>query len=73
MFRQLKARAALRGMTMKAFVLQAIRDKLEAELAERVSEPGWQGVYGKASGKEIDQVQDIIDSEFSQINPEDWE
>jgi len=72
-FRQLKARAALKGVTMKALVLQAIRDKLEADYADRVSEPGWRSVFGKAPAGSAEEVQDIIDKEFSEIDPEDWQ
>jgi hypothetical protein len=71
-FRQLKARAALQGVTMKALVLQAIREKLEAEYADRVSEPGWKSVFGKAPRGSTAEVQDTVDKEFSEMDPEDW-
>jgi hypothetical protein len=72
-FRQLKARAALKGTTMRAIVLQAIREKLRLDLADRVEEPGWRGVFGKASRDAVEEVQTIVDKEFSEIDPEGWE
>ena len=71
-YRQMKARAALRGQTMKAFVMEAIREKLQAE-SQADSQKGWRDVFGKAPTGSTEEVQAVIDEEFSQIRPEDWQ
>jgi hypothetical protein len=68
-FRQVKARSALEGKTMKEFVLQAIRARLKTK---SVKKDGWRSVYGKASAGSIAEVQEIIDREFSRIDLDDW-
>ena len=71
-YRQVKARAALKGQTVKAFVVEAIKDKLEAEQAARQGEPAWRAVFGKAPAGAVEQLQTIIDEEFARIDPEQW-
>jgi hypothetical protein len=72
LYRQIKARAALRGQTVKAFFLDAVRDKLAADRDAASRDPGWRAVFGKANPGDVKQVQRIIDEEFAQIDPEDW-
>ncbi len=72
LFRQVKVRAALKAQTMKAFVLEAILDKLQAEAAARDSQSGWRSVFGKATAGSVEEIQAVIDAEFSQLDPEDW-
>lgn len=72
LYRQIKARAALRGQTIKAFFLDALRDKLTAESAKPKGQTGWRAVFGKADKDDVAEVQRIIDEEFSHIDPEDW-
>jgi hypothetical protein len=72
LYRQIKARAALRGQTVKAFFLDAVRDKLAAERSSAARETGWRAVFGKAKPSDVDDVQRILDQEFEQIDPEDW-
>jgi hypothetical protein len=72
LYRQIKARAALRGQTVKAFFLDAVRDKLAAERNSAARETGWRAVFGKAKPSDVDDVQRILDQEFEQIDPEDW-
>lgn len=71
-FRQIKARAALKGETMKAFFMDAIREKLSAENSTGKNSSGWRTVFGKAPGGAVVKVQALIDEEFSKINAEDW-
>jgi len=70
-FRQVKARAALRGRTLRSFVLDAIRDKLETD-AKAARQSGWRAAFGKASAAHVAGVQETIDAEFATIRPEDW-
>ncbi len=71
-YRQVKARAALKGQTVRAFVVEAIKDKLDAEQSSRQAVPGWRAVFGKAPAEAIEELQQIIDDEFSRIDPELW-
>ena len=71
-YRQVKARAALRGQTVRAFLLEAINEKLSAENAPTSGPAGWRSVFGKAARRSIEDLQKEIDREFSRIDPEDW-
>lgn len=71
-YRQVKARAALRGQTVRAFLLEAINEKLSAENAPESGPSGWRAVFGKAPRRTIEDLQKEIDREFSRIDPEDW-
>ncbi len=72
-YRQVKARAALKGQTVKAFVLDAIQDKLRTEADQRKQTKGWQSVFGKAPKDDVAELQKILDEEFSGIDAESWE
>ena len=72
LYRQIKARAALRGQTIRAFFLDAVRDKLAAERNAVARQTGWRAVFGKAKPADVDDVQRILDEEFEKIDPEDW-
>jgi hypothetical protein len=71
-YRQIKARAALKGQSIKAFFLDAIRDKLALERANGAKKAGWRAAFGKVRAEDVAEVQQIIDEEFSQIRQEDW-
>ena len=71
-YRQVKARAALRGQTVRAFLLEAIGEKLAEEGTAENGPAGWRAVFGKASRRAVEDVQALIDHEFSHIDPEDW-
>jgi len=71
-YRQIKARAALNGQTVRAFFLDAIQQKLSNQHDVATQGAGWRSVFGKADKKSVAEVQRIVDEEFSQINPEDW-
>jgi hypothetical protein len=75
LYRQIKARAALDGQTIKAFFLEAVRDKLvtgKDQASESGEESGFWSVFGKGDKEEIAEVQRIIDEEFSKIDYADW-
>ena len=69
-YRQVKARAALRGQTMKAFVSEAICEKLTFE--NRAETTGWRATFGEAPAGSTEAVQATIDEEFSKIDLEAW-
>jgi hypothetical protein len=79
-YRQIKARAALQGQTIKDFLMDAVRAKLAKEvkrsngkLKKPLAKTGWQAVYGAADPQQAADLQRIIDEEFSRIDPEGWE
>ena len=72
LYRRIKARAALKGQSVKAFLLDALRDKLEMEKGQTKGKTGWRAAFGSARPGEVDEVQRIIDEEFSRVDPEDW-
>ena len=72
MVRQIKARAALKGTTMKEFFQQAVEDKLAADRRKSRKPSGWRAVFGKAPKGATAEVQAIIDEEFEKISPDEW-
>ena len=70
-FRQLKSQAALRGISMKTLVLEAVREKLSQSANPTVT-VGWRAAFGKAPDGSLDEVRAVLEDEFSQIDPEDW-
>ncbi len=72
LYRQLKARAALKGQTIKDFLVEAVRAKLASDKAKPKGKTGWEAVFGAADPKDVAEVQRIIDEEFSKIDPDDW-
>jgi hypothetical protein len=73
LYRQIKSRAASQGQTIKAFFLDALRDKLAKESNSNGKKSGWRAVFGKAKKEDVDAVQSAIDEKFSLIDLEDWQ
>ena len=71
-YRQVKARAALRGQSVRGFFLDAIKARLASESRSAKSEPGWRAVFGKGDTGDVASLQSEIDREFSKIRPEEW-
>jgi cytochrome c-type biogenesis protein CcmH/NrfG len=70
--RKAKAKAAERGIPLRQFVTEAV----EAKLEERPSNgKPWTVMGGalKHLHAETVRIQKLIDDEFEQIEPEDWE
>jgi metal-responsive CopG/Arc/MetJ family transcriptional regulator len=73
LLREVKSLAAIKGQSMKDFVAEALREKLAAEEETRSRKPrGWKTVYGKADKRDVMRVREVIDEEFSTVNPDDW-
>ena len=72
-FRRAKSIAAQRGIPLRAFVTEAVTEKLEASL--KTDERPWVGLAGglKHLHKETARINGIIKSEFGKIEREDWE
>ncbi len=73
LYRQIKARAALKGQTIRAFFLDAIQAKLMAERAGPKKTRGWRSAFGTVPKDDIAELQQILDDEFSQIDAEHWQ
>jgi hypothetical protein len=72
-FRRAKSVAAQRGIPLRAFVTEAVSEKLEASL--KGEEKPWVRLAGglKHLHKETQRLNRIIQTEFEKIDPEDWE
>ena len=72
-FRRAKSVAAQRGIPLRAFVTEAVTEKLEASL--KSEEKPWVRLAGglKHLHKETVRINRIIRSEFEEIESKDWE
>jgi hypothetical protein len=72
LFRRAKATAAHRGQTLRQFVTEAMREKLEARKPAG-SQP-WMQFFGACKGQsaEFRKIDRVIAEEFGRIDHEDW-
>ena len=70
--RQAKAVAALRGTSLKDLVSLAIQEHLERSHGTGSQSLGWRKVFGRARKEELVEVDELIDRELSQVDPDDW-
>jgi hypothetical protein len=70
-FRRAKSVAAARGIPLREFVTEAVKDKLAAEA--KGSEKPWTKLAGglKHLHNETQRINRIIEEEFEKIEPED--
>jgi hypothetical protein len=70
-FRRAKSAAAERGIPLREFVTEAVKDKLVAD-AKTTDKP-WMAAFGKLRHlrKETSRINRIIEEEFEQIEVED--
>jgi hypothetical protein len=74
LFRKAKSKAAERGQTLKAFVSEALQEKLAANASGvRLGEPAWMQGFGKLRRlrTETMRIQARIEEAFEVIEPED--
>ena len=71
LLRRAKSAAAERGIPLRAFVSEALTDKLSSP---EPNEKPWMKVFGKLRHLHDENVKidRIIEEEFGQIEPEDW-
>lgn len=71
---RVKAYAALRKIPMRVVLQDALTAHISRSNSKNEAEPAWRELFGafKDDPETIDQVQAIIDEEFSRIDPEDW-
>jgi hypothetical protein len=69
--RQAKAKAAERGIPLRQYVTEAVKDKLAADA--KAAEKPWMKYVGKLSHlhEETQRINRIIEEEFERIEPED--
>ena len=72
-FRKAKAKAAERGIPLRQFVTEAVEERLKLEAG--YDEKPWMKMAGglRHLHKETERIMKIIEEEFEQIEPEDWE
>jgi hypothetical protein len=70
-FRRAKSMAAERGIPLREFVTQAVKDKLSAQSS--AAEKPWMAGFGKLKRlrKESKRIDRIMEEEFEQIEAED--
>ena len=70
LFRRAKSAAADRGIPLRQFVTEAVKEKLDG-----TSKPGkpWMAAFGKLRDlrEETARINKLIEEEFEQIEPED--
>lgn len=72
LFRRTKATAALRGESLKDFITDALRDRLEVQAGRASEMKGWRSVFGSARREEVAAVDAVIAEEFEQVDPREW-
>ena len=70
LFREAKTVAASRGLSLKRFLTEALREKLSAPRRSRRT--GWPVPPPRLAKGEMRRVQSTIDAEFSRIEAEAW-
>jgi hypothetical protein len=70
-FKRAKARAARQGIPLRQFITEAVEAKLKATLEDKP----WMEAFGRLKHlhEENLKIEKIIEEEFEQIEPEDWE
>jgi len=73
LFRRAKSKAAERGQTLKEFVTEALREKLDKKGAAESVKPAFMQGFGKLRmlHKETGRIQKSIQEAFEVLEPED--
>ena len=69
-FREAKALAASRGLSLRTLLTEALREKLAN--VRRSPRAGWPVAPPRVARAEIERVQATIDGEFSRVDSETW-
>ena len=77
LFREVKATAARRGVLMKQFVAEALREKLAAAVGG-AGPPAWTKFTGCMARDpemrtEVERIDRLVEAEFGRIEEDDWE
>jgi hypothetical protein len=71
-FRRAKSAAAGRGIPLREFVTEAVREKLVTDA--KASATPWMAAFGRLRHlrKETGKINRAIEEEFEQVDAEDW-
>jgi hypothetical protein len=71
-FRRAKSAAAGRGIPLREFVTEAVREKLVSDA--KASETPWMAAFGRLRHlrKETGKINRMIEAEFERVEAEDW-
>jgi hypothetical protein len=67
LFRETKAKAAESGVSLRDFVVAALRARLHGSGAS-----GWRAAFGKSTKAQVAEVNAIVTREFGTIDENDW-
>jgi hypothetical protein len=67
LFRETKAKAAESGVSLRDFVIAALRARLHGNGTR-----GWRVAFGKATKAQVSEVDAIVEQEFGTIDENDW-
>jgi hypothetical protein len=72
-FRRAKAKAAERGVPLREYVTQALREKLADQTPGGKAAKPWMRGFGRLRSlrSETQRIQGVIDKEFGVVEPED--
>ena len=70
LFREAKTAAATRGLSLKTFLTEALKEKLSKR--RRTRQTGWPVPPPKLAKGEMRRIQSTIDEEFSRIDAQEW-
>jgi Antitoxin ParD len=72
LFKRTKAMAAMRGESLKDFVMEALQKHLGNQTAGASSQRGWRSVFGQAQQEEVETVDAVVAEELERIEPDEW-
>jgi hypothetical protein len=72
LYRRVKVQAALNGQSVRAFLVDALQQKLGRGDSRKPELAGWRAVFGKAKPEDIRTIQGRLDEEFGQIDANEW-
>lgn len=73
LFRRTKATAAMRGQSLKDFINEALRRRLERMETVPAHANGWRSVYGRARREEVESVDAVVAADLERVEPRDWQ
>jgi hypothetical protein len=72
-FKRAKAKAAEQNIPLRQFVSDAVAEKLQSSSSDRAKARARLGGKLRHLHQETQRINRIIEEEFEQIEPEDWE
>jgi len=72
LFRQAKAKAALRGQSLKALVTEALAAHLASPDGVEPSPP-WRAFFGRATPDQVSEVDSFVEADLGRVEPDAWD